>query len=210
MIRDYPLDIKTAPSSDRFEGYASTFDIDLYGDAVQPGAFTKSLASFEAAGRYPPCLWSHRIDEPIGAFTRMAEDSRGLAVEGRLAGKGRAAEVRELIELGAVGAMSIGFRTVRESFDKVKGANLLHEITLYEISLVSLPANVAARFSMKSFDTLRDAERLLRDAAGMSRTDAEAFVERVRSLRPAGMADDIDLSALTAHLTRAARIVLPA
>jgi len=58
----------------------------------------------------------------------------------------------------------------------------LTEIDLWEVSLVTFPANGAARVTnVKSVDELqapKDAERALRDA-GFSKSDATAFVSRV-------------------------------
>ena len=82
------LEIKAVESDGSFSGYGSVFDnIDSYGEIVRAGAFEQSLQSWRAKGRLPPMLWNHNRDEPIGVYTKMAEDARGLYVEGRIEGK---------------------------------------------------------------------------------------------------------------------------
>ena len=49
-----------------------------------PGAFSESLSNWAAKDRLPPILWQHNPTNPIGPFTRMEEDEKGLFVEGKL------------------------------------------------------------------------------------------------------------------------------
>jgi hypothetical protein len=42
----------------------------------------QSLAATAAAGRKVPICWQHRMDEPIGVWDRLEEDSKGLYGEG--------------------------------------------------------------------------------------------------------------------------------
>lgn len=155
------------------EGYGSVFgNIDSYGDIVVAGAFAQTLKG----DRRPAMLWQHNPDEPIGVWTEMREDKRGLVVKGQLAlGTQRGREALELIKMGALDGLSIGYSTVRSSFDEQSGVRSLLELELWEVSPVTFPANEAARItSAKSADikTIRDFEGFLRDA-GFSRTDAK-------------------------------------
>jgi uncharacterized protein len=97
------LDIKAVAEDGTFSGYASLFGVkDLGGDVVQPGAFTKSLKSKPAAK--VKMLRGHDTSEPIGVWTSLAEDSRGLKATGQLiltTVKGR--ETYELLKAGCVG-----------------------------------------------------------------------------------------------------------
>lgn len=197
MEKTVGLEIKSAPSGE-VEGYASLFNtVDAYGDAVSPGTFTATLADWKGKGRLPPMLWSHDQAAPIGAWTAMAPDSKGLHVRGRLASKGKAAEVRELVDMGGVDGASIGYLPVVE--DYVDGVNHLREIRLFEISLCVLPALADARVAaLKSFDTTRQAAQVLREVAPLSRSLAEELVNRIRALREPGTAFDVD--AVTAAL----------
>ncbi len=77
-----------------FSGYASVFGLaDLGNDVIEKGAFAKSLTSRKSSG--VRMLWQHDAAEPIGVWTDVREDARGLYVEGRLAkGVARAREAR--------------------------------------------------------------------------------------------------------------------
>ncbi|MBU2483898.1 MAG: HK97 family phage prohead protease [Alphaproteobacteria bacterium] len=135
------LDIKAIGDDGTFSGYASVFNVkDRGGDIVMPGAFRKSLQT------YPPgkvkLLWQHASDEPIGTWVKFEEDGRGLKAEGKIileTAKGR--EVHALMKAGAVDGLSIGFRTIRDEMDRQKGARLLHELELREVSIVTFPMN---------------------------------------------------------------------
>src|SRR5687768_1895338 len=66
-----------------FEGYASVFgNRDSYGERVASGAFTASLAAWQAEGALPPLLWSHDPAEPIGRLLSLTEDATGLLARG--------------------------------------------------------------------------------------------------------------------------------
>lgn len=203
-MRDYldmPFKIKAVSEDGLFSGYGSVFGVvDSYKEVVAPGAFAESLAS-----RMPSLLWQHRSGEPIGVYSAVKEDSVGLHVEGKLALKtARGAEAYELLKMGAVSGLSIGFISREDSYDKVSGIRTLKKLDLWEVSLVTFPANDAARVSgVKSIDaiaSLSDAEAYLRDAGGLSKREACALVARVKSLQ--GRSDSDELGELAALIKR--------
>ena len=164
----------------KFSGYANTFDHqDRAGDITQRGAFIKSIANHQAAGTKVKMLAHHDTTRPIGVWTSMREDDKGLYVEGRLTkGVRDADEAYALLKDGALDAMSIGYRVVHEEYDRKSGANLLHEIDLHEISLVAIPANQESVVTaVKSDHDIRSLEKVLRDA-GVSRKDAKAILAK--------------------------------
>jgi HK97 family phage prohead protease len=128
-----------------FSGYASVFgEPDAYGDTIKPGAFRKTLAQGKRAGG-PAMFWNHDPGQPIGVWTDLAEDERGLKVTGRLVTEtARGAEALALLKAGAVNGLSIGFRA-RAAERGPNGGRVLTDIELVEISLVSLPAASKAR-----------------------------------------------------------------
>ena len=128
----------------RFAGYASVFNrLDSGGDIVLPGSFAKSLAKKRGRIRL---LFQHDPKEPVGTWESMAEDSHGLFVTGRLVpGVPRSDALRRLIENRALDGLSIGFRTVKAS--RQAGKRLLHEIDLYEVSIVTFPMMEEARIA---------------------------------------------------------------
>ena len=150
-------------------GYGSVFGgVDAYGDTMMPGAFTKSLTR-----RKPKMLWQHSMDEPIGVWDEAREDGKGLYLQGRLALKTRSgAEAAELVGMGAMEGLSIGFRTIADEVVQ-GGTRLLKEVDLWEVSFVTIPADQSAIIhSIKSQMTERSFEAMLRQQ-GFSRWDAK-------------------------------------
>ena len=189
---DVPFKITAVSEDGLFSGYGSVFGvIDSYKEVVAPGAFSESLSQ-----RTPALLWQHRSGEPIGVYSALREDQTGLYVEGKLALKtARGAEAYELLKMGAISGLSIGFVTRDDSYDRVTGIRTLKKVDLWEVSLVTFPANDAARVSgVKSIETiesLADAEAFLREAGGLSRREATALVSRIKSLRGRGDPDEL-------------------
>ena len=114
-----------------FTGYASVFDmVDTYGDAVQRGAFKKTLKEKLQF----PLLWSHDISKPIGIISGK-EDKKGLEITGQLnLDVQLAREIRSLMAQGAVTGLSIGYNAVKELIDSETGIRQLLEVNLWEIS----------------------------------------------------------------------------
>jgi HK97 family phage prohead protease len=128
-----------------FCGYASLFGtVDLGKDVVERGAFANSLRRRRAAGIR--MLFQHDPAQPIGMWTRIEEDARGLFVQGRLTREvARAREVLALMRAGALDGLSIGFRAVRTRRDAVSGVRRILEADLWEISIVTFPMQPGAR-----------------------------------------------------------------
>ena len=133
-----------AQGSFRFAGYASLFNLpDLSGDRVLIGALHRSLRARRPAGIR--MLWNHDPAEPVGVWTAIHEDARGLRVEGRLTpAVSRSHALAALIGDGAVDGLSIGFHTIRADRPKGGGRRLI-EVDLWEISLVAFPMQPGAR-----------------------------------------------------------------
>ncbi len=181
---DVGFEIKAVNADGTVEGYGSVFGVrDNYDDVIAKGAFIQSLKDHKAAGTMPAMLWQHDADKPIGIWTEMVEDEKGLRIKGQLAMetvKGK--EAHALLKMGAINGLSIGFMSKQWAYDRETEVRTLTEIDLWEVSLVTFPANEKARVTnVKSADemaTPKDAEKALRDA-GFSKSDATAFVSRV-------------------------------
>jgi len=190
-----PLEIKTAEGESAaigtFAGYGSVFgNRDRDGDIVAPGAFAESLKA-----SLPALLWQHDQKSPIGRFDVVREDKRGLYVRGRLSMSGRGREAYDLLKMGALNGLSIGFVTKEAARDKVSGARTIMKADLMEVSLVTFPANELARVQAvksqtKEFGRMENAEnfeddindvrsfeRLLREN-GFSRSRAKAITAK--------------------------------
>ncbi len=182
-VRSFSIEIK-ANEDGTIEGYGSVFGVlDNYDDVIAKGAFKDSLAAHKAAGTMPAMLWQHDADDPIGVWLEMSEDARGLKVKGQLClDTARGKEAHALLKMGALNGLSIGFISKSWAYDTNTDVRTLTEVDLWEVSLVTFPANEKARITnVKSADELttpKDAEKTLRDA-GFSKSDATALVSRV-------------------------------
>lgn len=169
-----------------FEGYASVFDVtDADGDIILPGAFKKALAS---QSRAVAMFYNHRAWEiPVGKWLSLEEDSKGLFVRGELTpGHSGAADLKAAMAHGTVGGMSVGFLATQDDYDLGATGRIFKNVAaLREISICTFPANEQATvFSLKSLegiDSLRDAEHWLRDSAGLSKSEAQGLIARIKS-----------------------------
>ena len=200
---DVGFEIKAVNADGTVEGYGSVFGVrDNYDDVIAKGAFMDSLKSHKAAGTMPAMLWQHDADKPIGVWTEMVEDEKGLRIKGQLAMetvKGK--EAHALLKMGALNGLSIGFMSKEWAYDRDTEVRTLTAIDLWEVSLVTFPANDSARVSgvksIEAITTLADAEAYLRDAGGLSKREACALVARVKSLHSRSDSDGLgELAAL--------------
>jgi hypothetical protein len=157
------------------EGYASLFGrVDQGGDVVMPGAYARSLAALSAEGGRIKMLWQHDPAEPIGVWDEVREDQKGLFVRGRLLPDvSRAREAAALIAAGAIDGLSIGYRTLRAERDS-KGKRALHELQLWEVSLVTFPMLPEARIGAKDDDDLVGTLQVLAESLGRARKELGA------------------------------------
>jgi uncharacterized protein len=166
-----------------FEGYASVFEnTDLGNDVIKTGAFRKSIRRRGKKG--VKLLYQHKSDMPIGVFDSIKEDDNGLYVKGRLALKSTAGrDAYELLKMGALDGMSIGFRANPESvtYDKRSRKRMIGEVDLMEISLVTFPMNPKATvMSVKGeVVSIREWENGMRDAFNLSRSEAKMAAKAV-------------------------------
>ena len=171
-------EVKANDDKGTFTGYGSIFGNEDQGsDIMQKGAFTKSLEQRPASK--VKLLYQHKTDEPIGIFETMYEDEKGLFVKGRLAmGTQKGREAYELLKMGALDGMSIGFRADpdKQGYNENKrGTRTLKEVDLMEISLVTFPMNERALIEnvKASQKSIREWEKILREVGSLSRTEAK-------------------------------------
>ncbi len=171
------LEAKEDDNGRTVEGFASVFNnVDSYSDIVMPGAFAKSIK-----GRKPAMLWQHNSGQPIGVWDEMEEQKKGLYVKGRILPTTAGNDAYTLVKAGAVTGMSIGYSARKWETDTDKGIRRLTEVELYEVSLVTFPANEKAQITrVKSLDgqfmTERDFEEFLRDVGQLSQKEAKIVV----------------------------------
>lgn len=136
-------------------GYAAVHAIkDLDNDIFSKNAFTNLNVS------KVKFLWQHDHTKPIGRINLLARDEYGLKMEAEInndvaIGK----EASSLIKQGALSGLSIGFKTLDSSFNS-EGQRVIEEIELYEVSVVTFPANKHAQIeqvkSCKNNSSLHD------------------------------------------------------
>jgi HK97 family phage prohead protease len=198
------VDAKTG----EFSGYASVFDVvDWYGDVVVPGAFTSTLEAWAKKSKLPSMLWQHRAAEPIGVWTKMAEDAKGLYAEGRILLDAGDLEKRAHAHLkaGSISGLSIGFDIAPGglAYDSNQGAWLLKQVDLWEVSLVTFPANEEAQVDAVKTALAagpKEFERFLREA-GLTRSQAKGLMARgYEGLGDLREADELGLDAVRAVL----------
>jgi len=174
-VKALDFEIKTIEGKDGyFEGYGAVFgNVDGGGDTILPGAFTKSLSDWSAKGKLPKLLWQHDTRQPIGVWTKMSEDSKGLTVSGKLTlDVQKAKEAYALMKDGAIDGLSIGYRTKDYEMDVENDIRKLKQLSLLEVSVVTMPMNDQATISSvkaaENIKTIRDFEAFLRDEGGFT------------------------------------------
>ncbi|MGY3359756.1 HK97 family phage prohead protease [Bradyrhizobium sp. GM0.4] len=187
------VDLEVKFASDKsgvFSGYGAIFgNVDSYGDVIEKGAFKDTLRAWEDKGKFPPMLLQHgggmfggNADDllPVGKYTSMEENSKGLKFEGELFALSteRGQYIYEGLKAGALDGMSIGYKTIkfRNGAKAGEPRRYLEKLDLMELSIVTFPANDKARVgSVKSADikTIREFEDFLRDVGGYSVSQAK-------------------------------------
>jgi HK97 family phage prohead protease len=159
-----------------FKGYASTYDKDLGGDVIAPGAFAKTLAE---RGARVKVLWQH--SEPIGRPVDMREDGKGLYVEAKISNTRLGDEALELMRDGVIDQMSIGYSVPQgKSEYQEDGTRLIKELKLYEFSAVTFPMNEAAIIT--GVKSLRDAVRIKESLDSESKAELAELLAELKAL----------------------------
>ncbi len=189
-ILNFPFEIKQedVEESGIFKGYGSVFNNkDAHYEIIMPGAFTKTILKGGRNGNGVAMLYQHDARRPIGIWTLLAEDKKGLRVEGQLAMKTKdGKETFELMKIGALKGLSIGYDTIIDEMDKDKKVRFIKEVDLWEISPVTFGANKKATVTnvkkidiekIKEAKTERELEKVLREADGFSECSAKFLVK---------------------------------
>jgi len=137
----------------RIAGYASTDSLDRQSDRILPTAWTRGgLRNYEIN---PILLFNHDYNRPIGKVIEMSTDKRGLRIKGVISKS--AGEIYDLVKEGILSTFSVGFLVKDADYDKSADGLIVKDAELLEVSVVSVPANQDATFSLaKSFDSHED------------------------------------------------------
>lgn len=137
-----------AADNGKIAGYFSTYEKtpDSYGDIITPGAFTKTLEKRKATGHPFPLCFNHDFDKVIGTVDLVEERENGPYIEASFLDTQLAQDVRKYVQSGAVYQFSFAYDVLkaREPNDEEKAngvTNVLEELEVFEISVVTVPAN---------------------------------------------------------------------
>lgn len=198
------LEFKALSGDRTFSCYGNVKgNIDHALDRVVDGAYRDSIASHKAAGTMPKFFWMHNPwDTPVGVWTAMEEDSKGLYLEGRFSNTPKGNELYELYKDNALDSFSIGYRVNDEKWNNTLGCNDLIKVDIREISAVTFACNEESRLvdiksKLGEGKVLTKAElRALLESvpAGLSKRQ----IERITAdYKPSG--DEIDLKTLESY-----------
>ena len=139
----------------KIRGMASTADFDRAGDSISADAWTKGgLNNFE---KNPIILFNHDYNRPIGRATTVKATEKGLELTAKISKA--ANDVAELVKDGVLGAFSVGFRVKDADYIEETDGLRIKDAELFEVSVVSVPCNQTATFSLaKSFDSMDEYE----------------------------------------------------
>ena len=162
-------------------GMASTHDTDRAGDVIAAEAWSKGgLSNFE---KNPIILFNHDYNKPIGRATGLKVNDNGLELKAKIS-KSAPDHVAELVKEGILGAFSVGFRVKDADYLEETDGLKIKDAELFEVSVVSVPCNQAATFSLsKSFDSMEEYEDFKKtfknsvDLAGQSLANDEDSFE---------------------------------
>ncbi len=189
--KSFNFELKAVQEDGFFSGYGAVFgNVDWYNDVILPGAFKASLEKWQLKNKMPPVLWNHNDSEPIGVYTQIYEDEKGLFVEGKLLidDVPRAKSTYALLKAGAIDGLSIGYST-KKANQQGNGVRELIEVDIGEISIVTQPANdrslitsVKNKLEDGELPTLPEFEKFLRES-GFSKSQSTAIASKgLRSL----------------------------
>ena len=130
------------------EGYFSTYDKtpDSYGDIIEPGAFTGTIARRKETGHPFPLCFNHDFSAVIGAVNNIEEKETGPFIEASFLDTQQAQDVRKMLLSGAIYQFSFAYEILKrrnptEEEEKAGVTNVLTELEVFEISVVTVPAN---------------------------------------------------------------------
>lgn len=162
MNRAYSvLEVRALDESARkFSGVATTPSVDRVGDIIDPLGvkFTNPLV----------LLHQHRHDAPIGTVKFKKPTKDGIEFEAEMPKIDEPGPLQDRVNTawgevkhGLVRATSVGFRPIEYSFMENGGVRY-SEVEVYELSIVSIPANADAVIS-----TVKSIDQQVRKEAGI-------------------------------------------
>jgi len=132
------------------KGYANTVHKDRSGDIIVKEAWEKG--GLDDYMKNPIVLAFHDYSRPVGTTVSHNVTDKGLEIVAEISKA--AGEVYTLIKDNVLKTFSVGFSVKDADYDRDSDTFFIKDLSLYEISVVSVPANQDSTFSLaKSFDS---------------------------------------------------------
>ena len=192
-ITQVPMEVKQLSDDGEFVGIASVYgNVDLGGDIVEPGAFTKTIAE---RGDRVRLMDNHKTRIGIATIT---DTPVGLEAKGKIntekqSGRDALSDLKFYRDNGLPMGMSIGYQTLQ--FDRnSKGNKLLKELKLYEVTVTEMPMNELAHVvSVKSITDLISKARDSREKKDAFNTElAECELQSSLYLMVKALSDSLE------------------
>ena len=180
------LEVRATPDGGAtLEGYATVYNYayDLGGGPSQ-GGFTEIIASGAAAksaGEADVRLLVNHDGIPLartksGTMTLQSDDI-GLRVSAQLDPTNpMAASLRSAMERGDMDQMSFAFKVIRDSWDAQYDVRTIHEVKLYDVSVVTFPASGATVAKLRN--DAQGSEQATGRSVEMAKRQLEAITAR--------------------------------
>jgi len=185
-----------------FEGYLSTYDdVDSYGTYFMPGAWDESIKRFNS-GEVIPVLWSHDRSKPIGKFTELKSDDKGLWGRGKLTLEDPQAKIAYAhMKDGSVMGLSVGFELDYDNviYNRMLDALGIAEADLFECSVVVFPANSNAKITNFKSQNHDHGENKMEGSIAETIEKMNAAIENLRTAQTAQ--NDAEISKRDAEIS---------
>ena len=178
-----------------FTGYASVFDKPYgvrdsrgqYNETIKPGAFKKTLQEQDDV-RF---LVNHDgipLARTSSGTLELEEDDYGLFVRAELdPSNPTVAEVASAMKRGDLNEMSFAFAAIKDNFDQNGENREVNEARLFDVSVVTYPANPWAGAKLRGIDIENLHKELVEARSGEQATEIlESFINQVAE------SDDVD------------------
>ena len=171
-----------------FTGYASVFDKPYgvrdsrgqYNETIKPGAFKKTLKEQDDV-RF---LVNHDgipLARTSSGTLQLEEDDYGLFVRAELdPSNPTVAEVSSAMKRGDLNEMSFAFAAIKDNFDNNGENREVNEARLFDVSVVTYPANPWAGAKLRGIDIENLHKELVEARSGEQATEIlESFINQV-------------------------------
>ena len=180
------LEVRALPDGGAIlEGYATVYDYAYSIGDVDRGGFMETImggAAAKSAGEADVRLLINHEGRPLartksGTMT-LESDDIGLRVTAELDPMNPlSASLRSAMERGDMDQMSFAFRVLRDEWNSDYSERKIYELKLFDVSMVTYPANPATVAKVRSDDT-QDSEKATGRSVEMAKRQLEAIPAR--------------------------------